>query len=271
MAAAEQVPEPLNYQTVALKVSIHCEGCKREVKRVLHHIEGVYRVSIDLPQHKVVVTCNVAAETLIKKLNKTGKHAELWPEPTPPEGIAGAGTGGKKKRNKKKKNKNKNISSAAPPANEPPPQKPEGDRTSSDEEENPSEAPGKPEAAAPPALEKQGGAEPAAANGGGGGGRKKKGKKGGHSNGGGGGGNESETAAQVEGGGTVSSPAVNIYTGKLPTYVVSYSSVQPVMGHGRAYIHDPSPVQQGSYVYSTASAGSYYIFSEENANACFVM
>lgn len=222
-----------------------------------------------MPQHKVVVTCNVAAETLIKKLNKTGKHAELWPEPTPLEDTAGAG--GRKKRNKKKKNKNRNSSTDAPPANEPPPHKPEGDRSSSDEEENPSEAPGKPDAA-PPALDKQGGAEPAAANGGGGGGggggRKKKGKKVSHSNGGG---NEAEAAAQVEAGGTVSSPAVNILAGKLPTYVVSYSSVQPGMGHGRAYCHDPSPVQQGSYVYSTASPGSYYIFSEENANACSVM
>lgn len=30
----------LMLQTLALKVSIHCEGCKREVKRVLQHIDG---------------------------------------------------------------------------------------------------------------------------------------------------------------------------------------------------------------------------------------
>lgn len=28
-------------QTLALKVSIHCEGCKKKVKKVLHSIEGI--------------------------------------------------------------------------------------------------------------------------------------------------------------------------------------------------------------------------------------
>lgn len=41
---------------------------------------GVYNIDIDLRQHKVVVTGDVDSETLIKKLVKTGKHAELWPE-----------------------------------------------------------------------------------------------------------------------------------------------------------------------------------------------
>jgi hypothetical protein len=27
-------------QTLALKVSIHCEGCKKKVKKVLHSVEG---------------------------------------------------------------------------------------------------------------------------------------------------------------------------------------------------------------------------------------
>lgn len=41
---------------------------------------GVYETDIDLKQQKVVVKGNVESETLIKKLLKTGKHAELWPE-----------------------------------------------------------------------------------------------------------------------------------------------------------------------------------------------
>ncbi|XP_027165838.1 heavy metal-associated isoprenylated plant protein 35-like [Coffea eugenioides] len=72
--------EPLlQYQTWALKVSIHCQGCKTKVKKVLQSIEGVYAVAID-SQHKVTVTGNIDAQTLIRKLLKTGKHAELWPE-----------------------------------------------------------------------------------------------------------------------------------------------------------------------------------------------
>ncbi|GAB2287318.1 hypothetical protein Dimus_021698 [Dionaea muscipula] len=72
--------EPLKYKTWVFKVSIHCEGCKKKVKRILHNIEGVYTIDIDSKLHKVTVTGNVESDTLIKKLEKSGKHAELWPE-----------------------------------------------------------------------------------------------------------------------------------------------------------------------------------------------
>uniref|UniRef100_A0A7N0UJ09 HMA domain-containing protein n=1 Tax=Kalanchoe fedtschenkoi TaxID=63787 RepID=A0A7N0UJ09_KALFE len=75
----EETPT-LTYQTWVLKVSIHCEGCKKKVKKVLHSIDGVYTTTIDSQQHRVTVTGNVEAETLIKKLQKTGKHAALLPE-----------------------------------------------------------------------------------------------------------------------------------------------------------------------------------------------
>ncbi|KAE8010237.1 hypothetical protein FH972_006623 [Carpinus fangiana] len=76
----EETLAPLRGKTWVLKVSIHCEGCKRKVKKVLLDIEGVYKVDVDLRQQKAVVIGNVEAETLIKRLLKTGKHAELWPE-----------------------------------------------------------------------------------------------------------------------------------------------------------------------------------------------
>ncbi|KAJ7972936.1 Heavy metal-associated domain containing protein [Quillaja saponaria] len=76
----EEAPQALKYQTWILKVSIHCEGCKKKVKKVLQGIEGVYTTEIDSQQHKVTVTGNVDAETLIKKLSRSGKLAELWPE-----------------------------------------------------------------------------------------------------------------------------------------------------------------------------------------------
>ncbi|KAI3449507.1 hypothetical protein Pfo_006172 [Paulownia fortunei] len=72
--------EPLKYKTWALRVSIHCGGCKKKVKKVLQSIEGVYKIEIDSKQHKVIVAGNVDAETLTKKLVKSGKHAELWTE-----------------------------------------------------------------------------------------------------------------------------------------------------------------------------------------------
>ncbi|KAF7134318.1 hypothetical protein RHSIM_Rhsim08G0085000 [Rhododendron simsii] len=62
-----------------LKVHINCGGCKRKVKKLLRRIEGVYKVEIDTEQDKVTVTGTVDSDTLIKKLEKSGKHAEIWP------------------------------------------------------------------------------------------------------------------------------------------------------------------------------------------------
>ncbi|XP_024004185.1 heavy metal-associated isoprenylated plant protein 35 isoform X1 [Eutrema salsugineum] len=79
-------PLPLPYKTCNLKVSIHCEGCKRKVKKILTTIEGVYRVDIDVKQNKVTVIGITSPEILLKKLLKSGKHAHLLPEiPDPVE------------------------------------------------------------------------------------------------------------------------------------------------------------------------------------------
>ncbi|XP_038984552.1 heavy metal-associated isoprenylated plant protein 37-like isoform X2 [Phoenix dactylifera] len=72
----------LKIQTCILKVSIHCDGCKQKVKKLLQKIEGVYSVSIDLENQRVAVSGNVDSETLIKKLARSGKHAELWSQKT---------------------------------------------------------------------------------------------------------------------------------------------------------------------------------------------
>ncbi|PKU77795.1 heavy metal-associated isoprenylated plant protein 32 [Dendrobium catenatum] len=73
--------EDLNFlktKTCVLKVNIHCEGCKKKVKKLLQKIDGVYTIAIDTEQGKVTVTGNVDPSTLIKKLRKSGKHAEIW-------------------------------------------------------------------------------------------------------------------------------------------------------------------------------------------------
>ncbi|KAJ6710473.1 HEAVY METAL-ASSOCIATED ISOPRENYLATED PLANT PROTEIN 33-RELATED [Salix koriyanagi] len=78
--ATRPAEEQLKYQTWVLKVSIHCEGCKKKVKKVLQSIDGVYKTEVDSHQHKVTVTGSVDAQILIKKLVRSGKYAELWPK-----------------------------------------------------------------------------------------------------------------------------------------------------------------------------------------------
>ncbi|MED6130286.1 hypothetical protein PIB30_000188 [Stylosanthes scabra] len=106
--------EPLKYQTWFLKVSIHCEGCRRKVKKVLRNIDGVFTTTIDTQEQKVTVTGSVGVETLIRKLIKAGKHAEIWPE-----NVAGK-DGKPKKRNEQQRDAetvmNKN-NDHLPPAN----------------------------------------------------------------------------------------------------------------------------------------------------------
>ncbi|KAL5163471.1 Heavy metal-associated isoprenylated plant protein 36 [Glycine soja] len=97
--------EPLKYQTWFLKVSIHCEGCRRKVKKVLQSIDGVFTTTVDPQQQKVTVTGSVGVETLIRKLVKAGKHAEIWPENL----AAGKGkNSGKDKKQQQQQQKKKN-------------------------------------------------------------------------------------------------------------------------------------------------------------------
>lgn len=92
-------------QTVVLKVAIHCHGCKKKVRKVLRGIEGVQDVTVDASQHKVTVTGTVDADTLIKRLYKSGKKGVPWqchppaknsePAPEAPPAPQPAGDGGK--------------------------------------------------------------------------------------------------------------------------------------------------------------------------------
>ncbi|KAI3733868.1 hypothetical protein L6452_13326 [Arctium lappa] len=68
----------LKIQTCILRVNLHCDGCKHKVKKLLQKIDGVYQVNIDAEQQKVTVCGSVDSATLIKKLVRAGKHAELW-------------------------------------------------------------------------------------------------------------------------------------------------------------------------------------------------
>ncbi|KAI4369613.1 hypothetical protein MLD38_018036 [Melastoma candidum] len=70
--------EVLKVKTCVLKVNIHCYGCKLKVKKILQKVDGVFTTAIDSEQGKVTVSGNVDPAVLIRKLNKAGKHAEIW-------------------------------------------------------------------------------------------------------------------------------------------------------------------------------------------------
>lgn len=125
---AEASHEAVNYKTLFLKVSIHCEGCKKKVRRVLQNIEGVSKVDIDSFQHKVAVTCSVDHNTLIRKLLKSGKQASVWPEAKKPDGNQTANTSNdnknqNKESNSKPKDKEPKESSENPKEKQPEPAK----------------------------------------------------------------------------------------------------------------------------------------------------
>ncbi|XP_047329367.1 heavy metal-associated isoprenylated plant protein 35-like [Impatiens glandulifera] len=68
----------MKLKTWVLKVSIHCKGCQKKVIKLLTGVEGVHKLDVDLKHQSVIVTGNVDANTLINKLIKSGRNAELW-------------------------------------------------------------------------------------------------------------------------------------------------------------------------------------------------
>lgn len=59
-------------------------------------IIGVYTTEIDSQQHKVTVTGDVDANTLIKRLSRSGKVAELWPSEKPQKKSKAKGSNNQK-------------------------------------------------------------------------------------------------------------------------------------------------------------------------------
>ncbi|KAL3644782.1 hypothetical protein CASFOL_009962 [Castilleja foliolosa] len=256
--------EPLQYKTWALRVSIHCVGCKKKVKKVLQSIEGVYKIEIDSKQHKVIIAGNVEAETLTKKLIKSGKQAELWIEN--PE--------------KKKKEKQK-----------------DSDNDESDSDANQVENPTKDNKGQPGGddhKEEKGGGQAVAAQSGGGGKKKKKKKKKGNSgsaNAGGGGGG----GAQVAGGGESNPPAGTTcppddqmnpnaphqqilpyphFYHPVPEYGMSYNTAPPTASMTASYYTLPMHAYTYSrpYYYAQPPPSDRYDDNyAEDDNGCLIM
>ncbi|XP_045790490.1 heavy metal-associated isoprenylated plant protein 35-like isoform X1 [Trifolium pratense] len=285
-------PQPLKYQTWFLKVSIHCEGCKKKVKKVLKRIDGVFTATIDSQQQKVTVTGNVAVETLLRKLVKAGKHAEIWPE-----NIDGKGkSSGEEKKKKKDKNEPKEPQSLQNKGTESGAKKCENvgknknKKSNSGTGESPEKSPA--------------GNHVAPVSGGGGGSDKKKKKKDGC-----GGGNGSDglttvaksgpahTGFQFQNLGQCMAHQVNLSptrqqsflhsseTGYPPMVYVSsaYNRLYPMGRVGDPSYYVPSPhytcppsclveqYQYGTYQLQSGPLVPFEYFSDENANGCSIM
>ncbi|XP_023736188.1 heavy metal-associated isoprenylated plant protein 35 [Lactuca sativa] len=276
---------PLKYKTWFLKVSIHCVGCKRKVKRVLQSIEGVYTIDIDSKQQKVTVVGNVEVDTLIKKLVKTGKHAEKWPEnPNKKEKTA---AGGESKNEKEKGSESSGNSSDEeernpPPENGNPPSKNGGMSVRfADVPENIS---------AQASQETGGGSQVSGGGGGGGGGgqggkkKKKKKKKKSSSAKPSGGPPDTGLVAPEMGRNQVidqlhlSPPRGYSYPMPAgPAYAVSYNETHPSGNGGPAYYIPPTPYtydyteDSDDFVTLPRPSDTFELLSDENPYGCCIM
>lgn len=78
-----RIEEPIqalrpNPKVVVLKVSLHCNGCAKKVKKHISKMEGVTSIAIDLEKKKVTVTGNVSPIGVLESICKV-KRAEFWP------------------------------------------------------------------------------------------------------------------------------------------------------------------------------------------------
>ncbi|XP_020581829.1 heavy metal-associated isoprenylated plant protein 23-like [Phalaenopsis equestris] len=68
-----------SFQTVELKVRMDCDGCEYKVKKCLSYMKGVQSVEINRKQNKVTVAGYVEPNRVLKRVQATGKRAEIWP------------------------------------------------------------------------------------------------------------------------------------------------------------------------------------------------
>ncbi|KAJ4874812.1 Heavy metal transport/detoxification superfamily protein [Raphanus sativus] len=66
-------------QTVNIKVKMDCDGCERRVKNAVSSMKGVETVELNRKIHKVTVSGYVEPKKVLKRVERTGKKAEIWP------------------------------------------------------------------------------------------------------------------------------------------------------------------------------------------------
>ncbi|KAJ8536645.1 hypothetical protein K7X08_035046 [Anisodus acutangulus] len=60
------------------KISMYCEGCEKQIAKVISKIKGVEEFMTDMNKHKVIVKGRINADKVLKKLKKkTGKKVEM--------------------------------------------------------------------------------------------------------------------------------------------------------------------------------------------------
>ncbi|KAH6755860.1 hypothetical protein C2S53_007117 [Perilla frutescens var. hirtella] len=64
-------------QVVILRVSLHCRGCERKLRKHLSRMEGVTSFNIDFAAKKVTVAGNVTPLDVVSSISKV-KNAQLW-------------------------------------------------------------------------------------------------------------------------------------------------------------------------------------------------
>ncbi|KAL0912479.1 hypothetical protein M5K25_018452 [Dendrobium thyrsiflorum] len=64
------------FQTVELKVKMDCDGCEYKTCLI---VAGVHSVEINRKLNKVTVTGYVEPNRVLKRVQSTGKKAEIWP------------------------------------------------------------------------------------------------------------------------------------------------------------------------------------------------
>ncbi|KAI3474471.1 hypothetical protein Pfo_029332 [Paulownia fortunei] len=65
-------------QVVVLRVSLHCRGCERKMRKHISRMEGVTSFNIDFAAKKVTVTGNIPPLEVLSSISKV-KNAQLWP------------------------------------------------------------------------------------------------------------------------------------------------------------------------------------------------
>lgn len=288
--------EAIKNKVSVLKVSIHCEGCKKKVYKILSKINGVDEIEIDARQNKVTVKAPLDPQALIAKLKKSGKHAELWLDKKPSHQFLHHG---KNDVSLEDESKESSKSTAPSPAlaKRGDADKPVADNrsvsetkeTKAETTDNTSKEVAKagensPEISKPPSKTTVGSAEKAPAS-------KEATNNGGHS---GGGEKKAEKDSNVRlgiddshvRGESKSHPSFP----PQPAYIMSYNTAQPSISQSY-YVSSPmQPASQGymysyppppEYFYSNLDANSSApvqhpdpynsMFSDENPNSCSIM
>ncbi|KAF5200809.1 Sodium potassium root defective [Thalictrum thalictroides] len=68
----------MDHQVVVLRVSLHCRGCERKVRKHLSKMKGVTSFNIDFSMKKVTVIGDVTPLSVLSSISRV-KNAQFWP------------------------------------------------------------------------------------------------------------------------------------------------------------------------------------------------